>query len=209
MNDGICDVVGRHFYDGRLRSEPTAAARRMPFVAGGALDEVLDPQRPVVVAQVDHLQPGSRSLEEAELCAALIVELLRRHRLPPAEIAVIAPFRAQVRLVRSALQRCGIRDEALLIDTVERAQGQEREAVIVSLAVGDPATLGGRSSFFFSTNRLNVALSRARSKAILVASSTVFRALPLDPDGLRATSTFVALWRELPRVDLTSVFGAR
>lgn len=207
MNAGVCDVVGRTFYGGRLRPEESAAARRMPFVPGGGLDEVLDPDVPVVIARVDHLQPGMRSQEEAELCAQLVVELVGRHRIPPGEIAVIAPFRAQVRLVRSALQRCGITDEALVVDTVERVQGQEREVVLLSLAVGDPAASDRRGAFFFSRNRLNVALSRARTKAVIVASAGVFRALPLDADGLRAASTFKALFRELPQVDLTRVYG--
>jgi DNA replication ATP-dependent helicase Dna2 len=207
MNDGVCDLVGRTFYQGRLHPAPAAAGRRMPFVPGGGLDEVLDPQRPVVIARVDHLQPGMRSLEEAALCADLVAELVRRHGIRPAEIAVIAPFRAQVRLIRSALQRVGLGDEELVVDTVERVQGQEREVILVSLAVGDPAATEGRGTFFFSRNRLNVALSRARSKAIVVGSVGAFRALPMDPDGLRAAATFKALFRELPQVDLTAVYG--
>lgn len=206
MNAGVCDVIGRTFYDGRLRAAPGVAERRMAFVPGGGLDDVLDPEAGVVIARIDHLQPGMRSHEEAELCADLVSELVRRHGIPPAEIAVIAPFRAQVRLVRSALQRADVAAANLVVDTVERVQGQEREVVILSLAVGDPAASNGRG-FFFSRNRLNVALSRARTKAVIVASAGAARALPLDPDGLRAASTLKALFHELPQVDLTPVYG--
>ncbi len=209
MNDGVCRVIGATFYDGRLHSAESAAPRRMAFAAGGTFDAILDPALAVVVARIDHLQPGNRSHEEAELCADLVAETVQRHGTSPREICVIAPFRAQVRLLRTAIERRGIDVGELIVDTVERVQGQEREVVFVSLACGDPSTLDRRSTFFFSPNRLNVALSRARTKAVLVASIGVVRALPMDPDGLRAASIYKALWNSLPQVDMTAVYGPR
>ena len=105
------------------------------------------------------------------------------------------------------LQKKGLpAGDPLTVDTVERMQGQEREVVLVSLAVGDPDGLRRRSSFFFSTNRLNVSLSRARTKAILVASQGAFRALPMEVESLRAASVFKVLEQRLPQVDLTKVY---
>jgi DNA replication ATP-dependent helicase Dna2 len=210
MNDGVCDVVSRAFYGGRVHAAPAAAARRLPFRAGGALDAVLDPERPVVLARIDHAQPGPRSLEEAALVADLCDELVGRHGVAPTEIAVVAPFRAQVRQIRAALQRRGSFDASgLVVDTVERIQGQEREVVLVSLATGDPDALDRRAAFFFSTHRLNVALSRARTKAVLIASGGVFDALPRDVDDLRAASVWKRLRDELPQVDLTARYATR
>lgn len=209
MNAGICSVIGDTFYGGRLRPAAAAASRRMPFVPGGAHDDVLDPGKPVVIARVDHLQPGSRSVEEARLVADLIDECIRRHGVPAAEIAVLAPFRAHVRALRTAIEKKGIDVTNLVIDTVDRVQGQEREIVFLSLACGDASTLDQRSAFFFSPNRLNVALSRARTKAVLVCSSSVATALPMDPAALRAAAIYKTLWRRLPRVDLTAVYGPR
>ncbi|MGE0144681.1 MAG: DEAD/DEAH box helicase [Planctomycetota bacterium] len=209
MNAGICSVIGDTFYGGRLRPAAAAASRRMPFVPGGAHDDVLDPDKPVVIARVDHLQPGSRSVEEAHLVADLIDECIRRHGVPAAEIAVLAPFRAHVRALRTAIEKKGIDVTNLVIDTVDRVQGQEREIVFLSLACGDASTLDQRSAFFFSPNRLNVALSRARTKAILVCSSSVATALPMDPAALKAAAIYKTLWRRLPQVDLTAVYGPR
>ncbi|MEZ5966181.1 MAG: ATP-binding protein [Planctomycetota bacterium] len=208
MNERVCAVVSTLFYDGILRPEPSVGARRLAFVPGGRFDAVLDPEHPVILARVDHLQPGMRSLAEANLVADLLEELVRRHGVPPAEIAVIAPFRAQVRVIRSALQRKGLAGtEAVTIDTVERIQGQEREVIVLSLAVGDPDALERRGTFFLSTNRLNVALSRARVKAIVVGSRSTFEALPGDVEGLRAAAAFRRLYRMLPQVDLTAVYA--
>lgn len=217
MNDGVCGVVSATFYDDRLRPAPDVGARRMPFRSGGRLDEVLDPALPVVWLRVDHCQPGQRSNEEANAVADLVEDLIRRHGVPPGEIAVIAPFRAQVRLLRSAIQhkfpdkdgRAGL--DELTIDTVERIQGQEREIVVVSLTAGDPTASDRRGAFHLSMNRLNVALSRARTKVVLVASSHAFRALPDDAEGLRMASRCKQLRDRLTAIDLTRLYvhGAR
>ncbi|MGA0059933.1 MAG: C-terminal helicase domain-containing protein, partial [Planctomycetota bacterium] len=139
--------------------------------------------------------------------ADLVAELVRRHGVRPPEIAVIAPFRAQVRLIRSALQKAGLGDEELVVDTVERVQGQEREVILLSLAVGDPAASEARGTFFLTRNRLNVALSRARSKAIVIGSIGAFRALPMDPEGLAAASVLKSLLDHVKQIDLTAVYG--
>ena len=111
-------------------------------------------------------------------------------------------------MIRSALQRKATPEsEHITIDTIERIQGQEREVVLVSLAVGDPDTLQARASFFFSTNRLNVALSRARTKCVLVASKGAFSALPRDPRSLKAASTFRRLFNLLPQVDVSRIYA--
>lgn len=208
MNDGVCGVVSETFYDGLLRPAEEVAGRRLPFVPGGRLDEVLDPERPVVLARVDHRHPGMRSEEEANVVVDLVEDLVRQHHVEPEQIAVIAPFRAQVRLLRASLDRRQIPGgDQVMVDTVERIQGQEREAVLVSLAAGDPHSLRDRSKFFFSANRINVALSRARTKAVLVASDGAFRALPMDPESLAVASLFKELRARLPEVDLTAVYG--
>jgi DNA replication ATP-dependent helicase Dna2 len=207
LNDGVCRVISDAFYAGRLRPEPSAAVRRLPFVPGGRLDDVLDPEHAVVWLRLDHHQPGQRSPEEANATADLVDDLVRRHGVAPREIAVIAPFRAQARLLRSAIQHKGIAGtEALVVDTVERIQGQEREVVVVSLTAGDPHESRGRGAFHLSLNRLNVALSRARTKAVLVASAHAFGALPHDVDGLRMASRCKELRDRLHCVDLTRIY---
>jgi DNA replication ATP-dependent helicase Dna2 len=199
--------VSDTFYGGALRSAAAVAARRMPFRAGGRLDVVLDPARPVVWLRVDHRQPGARSQEEANAVADVVEDLVRHHGVLPAEIAVIAPFRAQVRVLRSAIEHKQLPGcEALVVDTVERIQGQEREVVVVSLTAGDPAESKGRGAFHLSLNRLNVALSRARTKAILVASAHAFAALPHDADGLRMASRCKELRDRLATVDLSRLY---
>jgi DNA replication ATP-dependent helicase Dna2 len=207
MNDGVCRVVSETFYAGRLHPADGVGARRLPFVPGGRLFGIEHFVEPVVWLRVDHQQPGQRSHEEAHAVADVVDDLVRQHGLDPAAIAVIAPFRAQVRAIRTALQQKGLPGlEALTIDTVERIQGQERDAVVVSLTAGDAAESRGRGAFHLSLPRLNVALSRARLKAVLVASEHAFRALPHDADGLRSASLCRELRRRMKCVDLTKLY---
>ena len=207
MNEGVCKIVSDTFYDGMLRSADGVAKRRMPFVPGGRLDEVLDPSLPVVWLRLDHRQPGQRSSEEANAVADLVEDLVRRHGVAPEEIAVIAPFRAQVRLMQSAIDKKALVGAGrLTVETVERIQGQEREVVVLSLAAGDPAESKQRGAFHLSLNRLNVALSRARSKVVLVGSSHAFKALPPDAAGLRMASRCKELRDRMDCVDLSRLY---
>lgn len=129
--------------------------------------------------------------------------------MPAAQVAVISPFRAQVRLMQSAIdkRRLPSADE-LTVETVERIQGQEREVVVVSLAAGDPAESKQRGAFHLALNRLNVALSRARTKAVLVGSGHAFRALPADVEGLRMASRGRELRDRMSCVDLSRLYVA-
>tara|TARA_R110002072_G_scaffold174303_5_gene329539 strand:- start:47619 stop:49364 length:1746 start_codon:yes stop_codon:yes gene_type:complete len=207
MNEGVCRLISETFYGDQLRSAEVAASRRMPFTAGGRLDDVLHPDEPVVWLRLDHHQPGQRSTEEANAVADVVEDLVRRHGVPAKEIAIIAPYRAQVRLMRSAIERKLLTGfEELTIDTVERIQGQEREVVVLSLAAGDPAAAKRGTAFHLSLNRLNVALSRARTKAILVGSSHAFRALPKDANGLRMASRCKELRDRMTSVDLSQLY---
>ncbi len=206
MNDPICATISELFYGGRLHPEPSVGARRAPFVPGGRFDWWLDPERPLAMALVDHVQSGPRSPQEATFVADLVDEAVRRHDIDPAQICVVAPFRAQVRAIRDALTKRGLgAADGLTVDTVERIQGQQREMVVLSMAMGDAEALRNRAAFFFSPQRLNVALSRARTKAVVVASPRIFRALPLDPAALRAAALFRRLERLVPKLAAATV----
>jgi uncharacterized protein len=84
--------------------------------------------------------------------------------LEPADILVVAPYNAQVQCLRAALP-AGV--EA---GTVDRFQGREAAVVFFSMATSSPDLVPRTLDFLFSRNRLNVAVSRARCLAVLVAS---------------------------------------
>jgi len=207
MNAGVNDFPSRVFYDGQLVPEARTATARFPHVPGGPYDELFDPERPAVLALVAHEGFRTRCLPEAEVVAGIVLDRIIRQRGDPGDIAVVSPFRAQLRLIRTLVKRgldaAGVVATLPVIDTVERIQGQERELVVVSLVASDPDHLAGEAAvFFYSGNRLNVTITRARTKLILVASPLVFTAFPKTLAGLADVERFRRLRRELPSVEV-------
>lgn len=83
--------------------------------------------------------------------------------LAPRDIAVIAPYAAQVRWLRDHSDL-----DDLEIDTVDGFQGREKEAVVISLV---RSNYEGEIGFLGDIRRMNVALTRARRKLIVVGDS--------------------------------------
>ena len=79
------------------------------------------------------------------------------------------------------------------MDTVERMQGQEREVIMVSFATASPVFAIQVADFLFQPQRLNVAVTRPRSKLILVGSHHLFEA---EPNSASQVESF-ALMRSL------------
>lgn len=104
-------------------------------------------------------------------------------------IGVVTPHRAQQGLVIARLRQAfPLVDGALLrgaVDTVERYQGQQRDVMIASFALGDPDAIRQEEEFLFSLRRFNVLASRARAKVIVLLSQEVVDHLSGDAEILR------------------------
>lgn len=74
------------------------------------------------------------------------------------------------------------------VATVDKLQGQEAAASIYTVATSRPEDAQRGMGFLYSLNRLNVATSRARALAIVVASPRLLDAVPRTPDQLRMAS---------------------
>lgn len=145
---------------------------------------------PLVV--IEHGERASRQSNELE--AALVADLVRACLGLGLDgkdgVGVVVPHRAQKAALRARLPELADADS---IDTVERFQGGERDVIIVACTASDPDYIMAEAEFLLDPQRLNVALSRARKKLIVVAAATVFGALPIDlPIFERA-----ALWKRL------------
>lgn len=185
LNDVLTDWPNRTFYHNELHPSDESAMRRLklsPEVT--PWDFVLDPATPAVFLDLCHQNTTVRSRIEAEAVVELILSLLMRE-VSPQEIGVVVPYRAQSRLIRSLLRRNLMDDETLqklVVDTVERMQGQEREVVLVSFATASPKFAAQVADFLFQPQRLNVAVTRPRTKLILVGSHHMLDADQYDPD---------------------------
>jgi DNA replication ATP-dependent helicase Dna2 len=176
MNTQIQAIPSRVFYDGTLVASPDAATRRLNIDSRlpdePEISRIIDPDEPVVFVDIPGSDRAKARPEEASV-ACKIVERLVGLGVPSAEIGVITPYRAQQAMIRAGLNhgRAGI---PVSVDTVDRFQGGEKEVIILSLARSD-----GVTSFLADRKRLNVSLSRARSKLILLGHAAVLEEHPL------------------------------
>jgi DNA replication ATP-dependent helicase Dna2 len=185
LNQALVEWPNRQFYAGRLQPVEGVVDRTIAYPRPPArFAEVLRPDRSKVFLDMGHRNTTTRSAIEAGVIVDLIVTLLDCG-LPAREMAVVTPYRAQAREIRSLLAQAvrspgAVRE--IVIDTVERMQGQERDLIFLSLTTSSPAFALNLADFFYQPERLNVAVTRARSKLIIVGSTNLFQTQPEEPE---------------------------
>ncbi|MDO9516946.1 MAG: AAA domain-containing protein [Methanosarcinaceae archaeon] len=145
---------------------------------------VLDPNSPLVVCILENVQASVENIIEAELVAKLTIQI--RERLPQKTteilypddengdsnfwrhgLFIVSPHHAQISAIKDKLSILKKWKYPTFVDTVDKMQGQESEVVIVSYGVSDTETAMNEAEFIYSLNRLNVSVTRAKSKCIV------------------------------------------
>ncbi len=187
------------FYESQLQSEQSAAQQALS--APGALSGT-----GVRWVPVEHHGNANDSVEEADVIVELYRDLLRGTwtdteggvaSIAAEDILVVAPYNAQVELLTERL--APIAGAALRIGTVDRIQGQQAAVVIYSMATSSQEEMPRTMEFLFSLNRLNVATSRGRCMAVIVASPKLLEVSVHTPFQMRlanALCRFVELAEE-------------
>ncbi len=182
MNEALMSLPSRERYSGQLLAHPSVAkhvlsdlvtaridAPPLLFLdtAGKGFDEGTEERG-------EDRDEGSWFNEgEVTLVAARVRELLAAG-LPARDVAVIAPYRAQVARLRDALAS-EMESGELEIDTVDAFQGREKEAIVLSLTRSNSQ---GRIGFLTDLRRINVALTRARRHLFVVGDSATISGHP-------------------------------
>ncbi|MGO2004062.1 TM0106 family RecB-like putative nuclease [Arthrobacter rhombi] len=190
MHPALCAKVSRLSYAGRLASAPAAALRHLDGAEPG-----------VGTVLVDHRGNATSSAEEAAEITAQVGRHLRLRwddggygpvrELGPQDILVVAAYNAQVNLIRTHLDAAGYDD--VRVGTVDRFQGQEAPVVLVSMAVSAAEEAPRGMDFLLNRNRMNVAVSRAQWRTVIVRSPELTNFLPSRPEGLAELGAFVGL----------------
>lgn len=176
MNESICEWVSTEFYLSELDASESSSGKVLGLSGEPSqpwLQEVLRPDKSLVWIPTTVTATRQYSMEESDLVNQIIGELHRRgHKLE--EVGIVTPFRRQARVIRNRLQKNRSFDPAelqgLVVDTVERMQGQEREVIILSTAAADSGFLEAVQEFIYAPARLNVIVSRAKLKVIVLAA---------------------------------------
>jgi DNA replication ATP-dependent helicase Dna2 len=206
MNRWLAEWPSRTYYRGALTSEGGNRDRRLSIASAAGVPthvtRMLDPAACGVFVPTLDATARSRNRRDAalvrDLCSAA-----HEGGLALDQIGIVTPYRSQGRAIRTLLiERFG-RDaaRAVVADTVERMQGQERELIILSLATGDLAYLEQVATFFFQAERLNVSITRAKTKLIVIGPWIDAPPEVEHPTLRRWISEYIDLQRSLVRVD--------
>jgi predicted RecB family nuclease len=194
MHPDLCRFTSQTFYDGKLTG-----------VEGLELQQILGDARlfgaGLRVVEVPHEGNSNASPEEGAVVADLLRSLLgrrwrnRNDQLAPIgveQIMVVTPYNAQIRAIQSAAADAGL--SRLQVGTVDKFQGREAPLVIYSMATSSADDAPRGMEFLYDLHRLNVATSRARALAVIVASPDLVRVACQTPRQMLLTNALCRAW---------------
>ena len=189
MHPDVCQFISEAVYDGRLEAEAKNVNQRLVLKADA--NPALAPTG-VKFLPVEHDGCSQRSDVEAEVVRGLFDSLLlqgyvdrdgKSYAMNLENILVVAPYNQQVNLLKRVLP------EGARVGTVDKFQGQEAEVVLVSMTTSSGQYLPRDIEFLYSKNRLNVAVSRARCLAVVMANPLLLEVDCKTPEQMALVNT--------------------
>lgn len=176
MNEKILSFSNQKFYDNKLQSDPQNATRTLegddaPLVlvdtSGCGFDE-----------QINERSLSKRNEGEYFIFREHFLQAQESYK--DATIGVIAPYSEQVKYLRSKIEE----DEAfkghqITVNSIDGFQGQEKDVIYISLVRSNP---NGEVGFLADERRLNVAMTRARKKLIIIGDMSTLSVKKLFSD---------------------------
>lgn len=179
MHEQIMSYSSNTFYEGRLRAHAT--------VAGHTLFEGAGPLNFIDTAGCGYDEriegKGITNPEEAAFLVRHVVQLVNQlaEHYPAADfptLAIISPYRNQVRLLQDLVaQSTALKPYAakITVNTIDSFQGQERDIVYIGMT---RSNADSRVGFLSEIRRMNVAMTRARKRLVVIGDSATLSRLP-------------------------------
>ena len=175
MNEELMRFSSDWFYEGKLTAAPEVSKRSLFAELDSALQWV-DTSNLDCGEQFVGNGYGRINKEEAQLTVRVLCQYadrigMRRLLEERVDIGVISPYRAQVQYLRKIIRQCAALKplrRQITVNTVDAFQGQERDIIVVSLV---RANEQGDIGFLRDLRRMNVAMTRARMKLIILGNS--------------------------------------
>lgn len=177
MNTDIMDFPSEHFYGGELTADGSVADHKLDIDLGkveDSLKDALNPENVVVFIDTEgkekeQTRRGSTSKYnpgEADIVEKIVNNLLASG-IDPQDVGVISPYDDQVTLLNQRIDA-----EGLEIKTVDGFQGRQKDVIILSFVRSNNS---GNIGFLEDMRRLNVSITRARKKLIMIGDSETLR----------------------------------
>ena len=189
MHEQIMQFSSEQFYDGQLTAHESVAhadlaaydLRFAPDLPVEFLDTAGFGFQEITIAE----SRSTANPEEADLLLRRLAQLLEPydpadHETDLLTIGVIAPYRAQINYLKDAVEEndelSGLLTHRMLsVGTVDSFQGQERDIIAISLTRSNQ---NGEIGFLSDIRRMNVGMTRARKKLLLVGDSSTLGSHP-------------------------------
>jgi len=189
MHKDIAELVNTNFYDNLLKT----ATERQDLPLQYAYYNTVDKFQSIIannriaffpVRVTDYSNNSDKiNKQEADIVVSLVIAIYEAYKAnnlkfdPKKTLGIIAPYRNQIALIKHKLEAIGISElNEIMVDTVERYQGSQRDIIILSFCFNKPYQL----KYFCNMNRentvdrkLNVAITRAREQLFLVGNDQI------------------------------------
>ena len=171
LHPEICKFISESMYNGRLESAAHCANRSIIMSEGSR-------EAGIRWCPIEHEGNKMYANEEVDAIKNIVSQFIGAsctnrkgeiRTLTLADIMIVAPYNSQVNDLRVAFPECQV-------GTVDKFQGLEAPVVIVSLTASSSEDVPRGMEFLYSTNRFNVAVSRAKALCIVVGSPRLLAA---------------------------------
>ena len=176
LNEDLIVIPNNLFYNDELVAASSTNVDKKSYQSANYSNILNSESHKLILHNV--FDANGRSPHEAKIVAELVSDLLQ-NGVDIKDIGIMSPYRAQVREIKKEVKKILPKKiekpfESLFIDTVDSMQGQERNYIIYSFANSHPLESMRRLDFFYSPNRLNVAITRAIKKCFVISNYKVF-----------------------------------
>ena len=193
LNEKICKYISESFYDSRLVPHEVTKKRKIKLELNDIRDEG------IFYMPSEHFGNSQRSDEEAEIIHNYYSKIIGKNyedekakgKIDIKNIMVVAPFNVQANNIKQKLLKKFSKDTR--VGTIDLFQGQEAKVVLISMTSSDAENLPRHKGFFFSRNRLNVAVSRAQNVAIILMSPKLLMASANTIEQMKLINNFCKL----------------
>lgn len=185
MNEDITQFVSKSFYEvkgvnQKILASDMSAGRTLSFESVNTEDEriakVLGTKQSMFIFDINKpdVEPCTDSNPEEALFSLKLAKAAKACGMSEKDFAIITPYRRQVKYITGYfIDNHWNVHEMPLINTVECLQGQDVEMIIISFSATDVDFIAQQEDFLFDFHRLNVMISRAKTKVVMLMSEGI------------------------------------
>ena len=195
LNSELNSFISNNFYEGKLINDPSTDNRIITFKKKGTIKK-----SGIHYLEMSHKNNVQTSIEECDVVRDLINEMVgldfddngKKRKLGIDDFLVISPYNTQVNLLISKLEQANIANPK--VGTIDKFQGQQAPITIISMTSSDADSLPRNKEFFFSRNRLNVAISRAQVACIILFNPNLLNNSPQSIEQIKLMNNFFKIF---------------